>query len=241
MNLSLRGRVTTSFIVANIMVLALSFTVFHYLNSLNREIESITESSNKVMLITDEIRISAVQILKMQRKILTKKPTQDDLDRISNLCDGLSSQLNQLSPNIRDKNVSDVVTRMQTYVDSLKVVISKALPMQRDTSGMSAIADLADKILEAFSEFQDLRQEEGRDQDRRLRKIINETKRIMMIVLIIGFLFTIILALVVPGKIALPFKKIKDAIRELQDCNFDVSIYYSQDDEIGEIAREMNK
>jgi nitrogen fixation/metabolism regulation signal transduction histidine kinase len=63
----------------------------------------------------------------------------------------------------------------------------------------------------------------------------------MMIVLIIGFLGTIILALVIPGKIALPFKKIKDAIRELQDCNFDVSIYYSQDDEIGEIAREMNK
>src|SRR5690606_9702283 len=25
------------------------------------------------------------------------------------------------------------------------------------------------------------------------------------------------------------------------DCNFDVSIYYSQEDEIGEIAREMNK
>jgi nitrogen fixation/metabolism regulation signal transduction histidine kinase len=63
----------------------------------------------------------------------------------------------------------------------------------------------------------------------------------MMIVLIIGFLSTIILALVIPGKIALPFKKIKDAIRELQDCNFDVSIYYSQEDEIGEIAREMNK
>ena len=44
-----------------------------------------------------------------------------------------------------------------------------------------------------------------------------------------------------PGKIALPFKKIKDAIRELQDCNLDVSVYYNQDDEIGEIAKEMNK
>ena len=42
-------------------------------------------------------------------------------------------------------------------------------------------------------------------------------------------------------KIALPFKKIKDAIRELQENNFDVSIYYTQDDEIGEISREMNK
>ena len=48
------------------------------------------------------------------------------------------------------------------------------------------------------------------------------------VTLIIGFLGTIILGLVVPGKIALPFKKIKDAIRELQECNFDVSIYYNQ-------------
>ena len=30
-------------------------------------------------------------------------------------------------------------------------------------------------------------------------------------------------------------------MRELQECNFDVSIFYNQDDEIGEIAREMNK
>jgi nitrogen fixation/metabolism regulation signal transduction histidine kinase len=62
-----------------------------------------------------------------------------------------------------------------------------------------------------------------------------------MITLIIGFLSTIILALIAPGKISLPFKKIKDAIRELQECNLDVSISYNQDDEVGEIAQEMNK
>jgi signal transduction histidine kinase len=50
-----------------------------------------------------------------------------------------------------------------------------------------------------------------------------------------------LMSLVIPGKIALPFKKINDAVRELQDCNFDVSIYYNQDDEIGELARELNK
>ena len=93
----------------------------------------------------------------------------------------------------------------------------------------------------AFSEFQDIQYLSSLKKDKDIKDIINETKKIMMIVLIMGFLGTIILGLVVPGKIALPFKKIKDAIRELQECNFDVSIYYSQDDEIGEIAREMNK
>ena len=106
---------------------------------------------------------------------------------------------------------------------------------------MANISDLADKILEAFSDFQDVQYAHSEQRDKKIRKIIRETKKNMMISLIIGFLGTIILGLVVPGKIALPFKKINDAIRELQDCNFDVSIYYNQDDEIGEIAREMNK
>ena len=48
----------------------------------------------------------------------------------------------------------------------------------------------------------------------------------MLIVLIITFLGTVLLSMIVPGRIALPFKKINDAVRELQDCNFDVSIYY---------------
>ena len=107
--------------------------------------------------------------------------------------------------------------------------------------GSNTVGDLADKILEAFSEFQDIQHYESVNRDKQIEGLVGETKRIMMIVLTMGFLSTIILALVIPGKIALPFKKIKDAIRELQDCNFDVNIYYSQDDEIGEIAREMNK
>ena len=69
MNLSLKNRVAFSFIVANIVVLVLSFFVFHFLNSLNKDIESITVKSNKVTLLTDEIRISAVSILKYQRRI----------------------------------------------------------------------------------------------------------------------------------------------------------------------------
>ena len=62
----------------------------------------------------------------------------------------------------------------------------------------------------------------------------------MMITLIIGFWVPSFLGLWCRLKL-LCLLKIKDAIRELQDCNFDVSIYYNQADEIGELAREMNK
>lgn len=241
MNLSLKNRVAASFIIACFVVLVVGFTVFFHLNSLNKEIESITVKSNRVSLLTDEIRISAVSILKYQRRILSNKASPELVEKLVNLCDSFTSQLQTLDSLYRDPDVKRVVAQMQSYVDSLKVVLGKASLFHRDNIGMASIGDLADKILDSFSEFQDIQYFQSVERDKKIKKIINETKRNMMITLIISFLGTIILGLVVPGKIALPFKKIKDAIRELQDCNFDVSIYYSQDDEIGEIAREMNK
>jgi PAS domain-containing protein len=240
-NLSLKGRVASSFVIANIVVLALTFVVFHYLNNLNKDIESITVKSNRVALLTDEIRISAVSLLKYQRRILTNKPTPQQVEKIINLCEGFTSQLHTLDSLYKNPDAKKIVGQMLSYVDSLKLVLSKGSLFNRGRMGLTTIGELADKILDSFSEFQDIQYYETVERDKKIKKIISETKRHMMIVLIIGFLFTIILALVIPGKIALPFKKIKDAIRELQDCNFDVSIYYSQDDEIGEIAREMNK
>ena len=157
------------------------------------------------------------------------------------LCESFTSQLNSLEALYTDVEVKRIVAQMVSYVDSLKLVLNKAAFYGRDNVGMSSIADLADKILDSFSELQDAQLGQSIERGKSIKKIINETKRNMMITLIIGFLGTIILGLVVPTKIALPFKKIKDAIRELQECNFDVSIYYNQDDEIGDLAREMNK
>lgn len=241
MNLSLRGRVTSSFFIANIVVLALTFVVFNYLDSLNKDIETITFKSNRISLLTDDIRISAVTLLKYQRKILTSRPTSRQIDQIISLCESFTSQLSTLESIYKNVNAQKVVGQMLAYVDSLKLDLQKGTLMDRGGSGVTKVGELADKILESFSEFQDIQYIETKERDKKIKVIVSETKRHMMIVLIIGFLFTIILALIIPGKIALPFKKVKDAIRELQECNFDVSIYYSQNDEIGEIASEMNK
>ena len=246
MNLSLRNRVASSFIIANLVVLVLSFTVFQHLNSFNKEIDKITAKSNKVSLLTDSIRITAVSLLKYQRKILTDKSRKDKVykqrvEKITNLCDSFTSELQTLDSLYTEIDVKKIIAQMLSYVDSLKVILSKASLFRRDSVGVQSIEELADKILDSFTEFQDLQYSQTETRDKKIKSLIKETKRNMMITLIIAFLGTIILGLVVPGKIALPFKKIKDAIRELQDCNFDVSIYYSRDDEIGEIAHEMNK
>jgi nitrogen fixation/metabolism regulation signal transduction histidine kinase len=232
--------VTACFVVANLVVLVLMFTVFHFLHSLNKEIDQIMEKSNQVTLLTDEIRISAVSILKYQRRIIANKADPEVIERIIDLCNGFLSQLQTLDTLYKESEVKKIIATMSGYVNSLKIVLSKAT-FYRDNAGLDSISDLSDKILEAFSEFQYIQYNKISEGDGKVSEIINETKKNMMITLIIGFLGTIILGLIVPGKIALPFKKINDAIRELQDCNFDVSIYYNQDDEIGEIANEMNK
>jgi len=241
MHLSLKRRVATSFIIANIVVLVMGFTVFYFLDSLNNQISNITVSSNSISHLTDEVRISAVSILKMQKKILTTRPTSEDLKRLENLCEGFQSQLQRLDGFYTDIEPKKIISRMQGYVDSLKTIVSKSSLFYRDGEGLSTINELTDKILEAFSEFQDIQYFQNEQRDKQVKGIIGETRRNMLITLIITFLGTILLSLVVPGKIAMPFKKINDAVRELQDCNFDVSIYYDQDDEIGELAKELNK
>ena len=242
MNLSLKQRIAASFAIANIMVLIIWFTVFYYLDSLNEQIESITNNTNKIAYSTDEVRSSAVAILKSQKKILTKKATQEDLKKLNSLCDTFHKQLTNLDKFYEEVQIKTIISKMIGYVDSLQTLLSKvSMHNYRDNAGIQATGELADKILEAFSEFQDIQYYQNEQRDKRLKEIIGETRRYMLIVLIITFLITIILSLVIPGKIALPFKKINDAVRELQDCNFDVSIYYNEDDEIGELAQELNK
>ncbi|EQC52466.1 HAMP domain-containing protein [Bacteriovorax sp. DB6_IX] len=241
MNLSLRNRVATSFFLAGIVVIVLSFIIFHHLNSLNKDIQSVSNKSNRATMLTDEIRISVVRILKKQREILANKPTPELIQSISNSCEVFTSQLQRLDSLYSEPEIKKNIGQMLSYVDSLKVVLGKASLFHRDNIGMTSVGELADKILESFTEFQYIQYSQNKERDKKMKEIIKATKGKMMTTLISAFLWIIILGLVIPGKIALPFKKIKDAIRELQDCNFDVSIYYSQDDEIGEIAREMNK
>lgn len=241
MNISLRKRIAGSFVIANLAVLFIGFTVFYFLNSLNKQIESITANTNQVSLLTDEVRISAVSILKMQKKIVTNKATESDLEKLIALSDGFYSQLQRLDSIYTEVEIKSIISKMIGYVESLRTLLGKVSVHSRDQSGVAAVGELADKILEAFSEFQDIQYYQNEQRDKQIKEIISETKRYMLITLIITFLMTILLGLVVPAKIALPFKKINDAVREIQDCNYDVSIYYNQNDEIGELASEINK
>ncbi|MBF0315087.1 MAG: HAMP domain-containing protein [Oligoflexia bacterium] len=268
MNLSLKNRVAISFVLANVVIVVLGLMVFHYLDGLNKSIEKIMVEANRITLLTDEIRISAVSILKYQRKLSGGRIQVDTAERMIAVCENFLAQLQTLETLPQNNDIRQVISKMIVYVDAMQVLLKKSialapaatssLDLATATGGgtqvksgtlssvltvtsIASVGELADKILESFSEFQDLQYFQSGERNQQIKKIIRKTKRNMMYTLIITFVGTMLLGLVIPGKIALPFKKISDAIRELQSCNFDVSIYYDRDDEIGEMAKEINK
>ncbi|MDA8793548.1 hypothetical protein N9N67_09885, partial [Bacteriovoracaceae bacterium] len=166
----------------------------------------------------------------------------EDLNNLFTLSENFSMQLSRLDSYYEEVEVKKIISKMIGYVDSLKTFITKLnLDNKNDKVSLLAIEELSDKILDSFSEFQDIQYYQNEQRDQQIKSVISEIKRNMLISLIITFFGTILLAMVVPGKIALPFKKINDAVREIQECNFDVSIYYNKKDEIGELSNELNK
>ena len=243
MNLSLKKRIAISFIIANVAVLVLSFVVFHFLHNLNKNIESVTTKSIRISSLTHEVRISTLQILKTQGIILVnRRPPLDTTKRLRNKLKILKTQIQQLELLNKNSQGQREITELLAYITSLEIVLKKSSAFHKDPVGFrKSIGSFFENILNVFTKLQELQDTQTIKRDEQIREIIKVTKKKMMFTLIIGFFATILLGFIVPGKIALPFKKIKDALRELQDCNFDVSIFYNQDDEIGEIAREMNK
>ena len=230
--------------IATAVVLILIFVVFHHLNTLNNDIQAISGKTQQSpfeeqSIFVDESTLldSVVSILKNQRKLLISSNSTELKTTIESMikdCENFTKQLKIIDEHSQGTEVGKIVTRMLSYLDSLSLVLKKNILSSRNNDGKETIGDLTDKILESFSNFQKIQYTLN-------KKIIEQTKQRMMIILLIGFLFTILLSILVPGKITLPFKKLKEAIRELRDCNFDVNIYYSVNDEIGELAQEMNK
>jgi CHASE3 domain sensor protein len=241
MYLSLKNRVAASFVIACLVILFMGATVFYFLNSLNERITQITDNSSKIALLSDEVKMSAVSILKLQKRILTTRSTEEDLRRLQGLCENFSAQLQRLDSYYAEIEAKKIISKMLGYVDSLKTIVAKTALFYRDSAGLATISELTDKILESFSEFQDIQYFQNDQREKQIRGIIRETRQNMLITLIITFLGTILLSLIIPGKITMPFKKLTDAVRELQECNFDISIYYNEDDEIGHLSQEMNK
>ena len=73
-------------------------------------------------------------------------------------------------PEVKNSGKNDLLRRL------LKLVLSKATIYSRDNAGMASISDLADKILETFSDLQDIQISQEVKKDKSIKQIIVETK-----------------------------------------------------------------
>jgi PAS domain-containing protein len=238
-NLSLRRRVSWCFMIANIVIISLGVMVYQFLHSLEGDLKKIMNESVTELLHTDRLRLSTVNILKLQSELYIEQDKVAIADQIVEECDKMLGAVENLKLIHKGSEVIANLLTLAGRVNQLKGSFSKKFFL-RDAARLKTTSEEAYLVLQSLAFFLEAKNNVQK-RDMKTRDIILETKRYMMITLIIGFFGCILLTMIVPGKIALPFKKINDAIRELQDCNFDVSIYYNQDDEIGEISREMNK
>ncbi|MCB9092595.1 MAG: HAMP domain-containing protein [Halobacteriovoraceae bacterium] len=243
MNLSLKNRITISFIFSLAIVLIMGFNAFFFLDSLNEQIEEITINLNNENSLTDETRISIMSILELEKKFNAWEANTEDVEKLNGICEGLQSQLQKLDGIYQNVELKKIISKMTGQVDGFRTVLQTLtdLGKNKNTTAVATIKNFSKKLLDAFNNFIELQFSLTQDRERKMMSVIRETKTNMLITLILASLGTLLISMVIPGKIALPFRKISDAIRELQDCNFDVSIYYNQNDEIGELSREINK
>lgn len=248
MNLSLKQRIVISFVIAVVSILVLSLINFFYLEDLHKTINQKTfqlkNEANSIHEMTNnyfQLRISVSKMLQESGPSNAKLMSEVDL-----ILKSLEEQIIKNSTNIHNQEIQSALKKLSFNIISLRDLlaqfyISAQKEKERGNVRQASLEAYLDGMWSDYNTLHNALYVATKQREREIDLSVNETKRVMLIILIIGFLALILVAMVIPAKVTLPFKKIGDAIRELQDCNFDVSIYYNQNDEIGEIARELNK
>ncbi len=237
MNLSLRKRIGFAFVAAILVLLIQGGMVFFFLDNLSKDVQAFGAKFNQESTLIDEIRSSINQVFKEQRALIMNPKMAQEQGEASLLLERLLKKADQVyKTSEMKKAISSLEILNKQYRDFLQKI--KQQKIRVDILSIETISDNMEEIYEEFSTQQFLH---ARQREQQIEFLVADTKRQMLITLIITFLGAILLSLIIPGKIAMPFRKIKAAIRELRDCNFDVSIHYEQEDEIGEVAKELNK
>ena len=243
MNLSLRKRLTIFFVATGVFVVLVGLLVVTSLDSFKREINMSAGDFAKKSMIMKQAQIDARALFEYGKQITKKRRDPQQVSKITSACDSLDTEMKKLEGlyegNSGDaKKINDLVAKILGNVDSIRINLEKGVFYDRNPRADRVVHDHIDKINNDIVDLHDIVISNRADD---ITNITKKTEHHMFYILLIVFLFMILFSMILPKKIALPFRKIRDALRELQNCNFDVQVHYEQDDELGEIGREMNK
>jgi len=241
--ISLKRRIELSYIVAVAVILILSLINFFYLENLHKKLLVMVNTLTTENTIINEMANG----IESQRKVVTNF-LRDPSRKVSlrEVEDNIKTSVELINNNkafFSDPTTRTLLENVQSSVESILTLLPQLALNPGNPSGVlsNGFQSFFEQISSNIGELNTHRSKMAKEWTFNISSMINETKRVMLVILIIGFLASILVAMIVPAKVTLPFKKIGDAIREIQECNFDVSIYYNQRDEIGELTTEINK
>lgn len=243
MNLSLTNRVKITFIVANVVVLITGFLMYFFLGSLADKTKSIWLELQTVTEIEEKVRENIVVLTSRSVKIVGSKELIKILETYQAKIIELKGNVERLNSEFEDIETRALVESLLKNVETLEEYLGK--PDSQESydrfSDSNFHLNLTQKISKSFAKYLEKSRKNNQSSSEEIKDSIASIKKNMLLVLILSFLGTIVLAWLVPNKVALPFKKINHAVRELQDCNFDVAISYDENDELGELSHSLNK
>src|SRR3989338_1718752 len=192
MNFSLKNRIAASFIVANIVVLIMGFTVFFFLDEMNKKMIKIQTENTRIEKFGDEIKDLVFNILEYQRAFVNGKANIETLNSVSLTTGGLLSQLQRLDTIVEEVNAKTALSKLIGKVEYMRTQIDSLFgPKKKERSDyISFMTNSSNEVFGAYKPFQKELQKLTLTKQEMIGNIISETRRNMLITLIITFLGT---------------------------------------------------
>jgi soluble P-type ATPase len=222
-----------SFALVCLSVVAIGVVSFVHFARLDYTVDKMIDISEYDFGISSEIEDGIMLLYKMQSDFILQKKNIDR-DQLQLVIASLTSKIDM----VKERYQEDMA-----YLEFLNLFGERIEKIGQDLyhGATRELLSNSDQLLGSYIDFKRFQKNQNNQRHGELRALIDGNSRRMLTILTISFFVCILLCLVIPAKVALPFKKVMDAVKELQECNFDVSIYYAQNDEVGELAKEINK
>ncbi|KAB2842814.1 HAMP domain-containing protein [bacterium] len=238
---SVANRIQLSFAAAVLIVLAIGFLSFYYLNQLNRGLERIVETDIRAARLTEEIKNSLYEAYEQERALPAGEIPIAQLEKMRSLIVSLSELTGQAkSLASKDVNIAryDEMSRLAAESLDLLEQISRSTDLEdlrkRLRGNLASGVALSREALQ--SRYQDLDEHQSR-----LDRLSSNAQRNMIIVMLVLLVSAAALGFVAPRIVTNPFKKMTRAIEQVQSGNLEERIPVETDDELGDIAVALNK
>lgn len=238
---SVANRIQLSFAAAVFIVLVIGFLSFYYLNQLNRGLERIVERDIRAARLTEEIKNSLFDVYQQERLLPVGEIPSAQLEEIRSLFLSLPDLAREA------KTLSSKEVNIARY-DEMTKLATGSLELLDEISRSNDLVDRREKLRKNLGSFVALSREalQARYQDLdkhqlELDRLRSNAQRNLIIVMLVLLVSAVGLGFVAPRIVTNPFKKMTRAIEQVRAGKLEARIPVGADDELGEIAVELNK